>query len=603
VLAKVAGALAVGLLPWIADRSSPIEREPRWVVVADFDGPDEPLPLASTARNVVDAALHRSGALALVSDGELRLGKRSVGVPDTTRLTLPLAREIALRGDFDVVVTGRVESSPGAYALTLRAVRADSGSAIALRTGSARSPDEFIALARRLGREMEDELARGRHAVAPSLQRAGRIWPVTNSFAAYREFMLAQHARGATGSETAPLVPLRAAVRLDTTFAEAWMALGTVFANLGMPDSARVAYAAARRHADPADAYTMMFLDAYDAKLRHDREGTRRAWAAVIERFPWSQRATANYAVSLERLQRYEEAVAAGRFAMAKERGFHTAVTRANLARSLASLGRWDEARHALTLDGIAPEERGQLYIELGAERWEAAERVIALQLHPGRRTETRRRAMVASASLAALRGDVALAARALREAMRLERVDESPASARRAVHALLLLAVATGDTTLLPALPDQDDGADAGARLLRGLVAAARGDTVTAARVHATLRALSADDAFELGIGQQLLEAWLLARAGRLDAARRLLLPALRTHGWDDDAEQLWTLARWLYADVSERAGDRVAAARALTLAVDPVEALRVEELELRGLVLPAARRRLARLSQRSRR
>ena len=573
---------------------------PQWVIVADFEATTDYPPLAPVAQGIVTAAFQQSRDVAVVPGPELRLGRRSVGVPDTARMTSPLAREIAMRGGVEVVITASTVQSDSGFRLVVRAIRADSGTTMEERTALAHTPDEYLAAADRLGRELEAALAGRSGRRESKVSRSVRVWPVTPSYAAYRLYFEAMRARSSANSEQGPIPYLREALRIDSTFVAARMYLAVMFINLGMRDSARATLAIARRHVDPRDEYNLAFIRAYEAGAGNVREEEMHAWQQVLQRQPWSPRALGNLGATYERLQRYEEAIETARRSLAIARyGGKMPDPVANMASAMMALGRWDDARREIAEAGFPLVGWLPLGFASATEDWRALERIAQEQLSPANPPGNRRRAAIALASSHAMRGDVPRAVEMVREASRFPAFDEAPAFTRWPVRAQLILALATGDTALMPH-PRDVPGRDAGQRMLAGVLHALRGDTSSAAAIRERLRAMTPDESYDVGYGPQLLDAILLARAKRWPEALARFEPVLSTHSFDGNDEQLWLSARWLAADAFERAGQPRFAIRALEMIVDPVETWRNGEIETRGLAVNFARQRLVLLYER---
>ena len=573
---------------------------PQWVIIADFEAATEYPPLAPIAQGIVTAVFQQSRDVAVVPGPELRQGRRSVGVPDTTSMTPQLAREIAMRGGVEVVITADAMQSDSGFQLVLRAIRADSGTTVEERTALASTPDEYLAAADRLGRELEAALAKRRGRRESKVSRSVRVWPVTPSYGAYQQYFEAMRARSSANSEQGPIPHLREALRIDSTFVAARMYLAVMFINLGMRDSARATLAVARRHVDPRDEYNVAFIRAYEAAAGNVREEEMHAWQHVLQRQPWSPRALGNLGATYERLQRYEEAIETARRSLAIARyGRKMPDPVANMASAMMALGRWDDARREIAGAGFPLVSWLTLGFACATEDWRELDRIAQEQLSPANPPASRRRAAIALASRQAVRGDIARSVALVREASRFPVFDEAPASTRWPVRGLLILSLATGDSTLLPH-PRDVPGQDAGQRILAGVLYALRGEGDSAIAIRESLRGMTPDERYDVGYGPQLLDAILLARAERWPEALARFEPVLSTHSFDGNDEQLWLSSRWLAADAFESAGRPQFAVRALEMIVDPVETWRNGEIETRGLALNFARQRLAVLYRR---
>jgi tetratricopeptide (TPR) repeat protein len=512
-----AATLAVGAALLAPERSGEGE-PPAWVLVGAVTDSGAAAGIGLAIREMVIAELQRSRRLAIVPPEHVRLALDAARLPDTTTLTVGRARELAVRTAVRAVVAGDVRRiSPTVYSVSLVAVEADDGTELLRRTSTIAADGSDLAatvdaMARALRRELGDR--------AEDLQAARPMLVVqTPSFEAYRLYADAMEVQRRGGFDGA-IHRLRQAVALDSGFATAWATLAMDYIAVRQPDSARVAFAQAARHADrlaPAERDRLRGDAAYN--LDHDVSAAATAYQRFLEARPASLGGWNNLGLYLSGLGRYEEALAAF------ERALHIdplmvgprQIQLLNIAAELVTLGRLDSARAIQSRMQGAPADYLRLLILNASNDWAAlAGEAAAIADAPVAERFVRLPAVVHAAGAHAALANVAEAERRLREAL----TTATGADQRTLAHALVLLDETLGRSPGW-ALPDAIvRDTVMGAQLLRGLYAAARGDRAAAERALRALEALGERDRRRLGHGVALLTARAASLRGDWDAA-----------------------------------------------------------------------------------
>lgn len=203
------------------------------VLLTDFGTTNTDSTLGRVVSDAVRAGLSGSSAFALVSPAEIVAALERMRQPKTTRIDADVARQIAVREGIKAIVDGGVTGVAGGYIVSLRLVRADSGSELASFRETGDGPRGLIDAADKLARALRSRAGESLRAVnaTPPLFQA-----TTSSLDALRKYSEAVRANALGDRRSIDLN--REAVALDSTFASAWSALGATLSNYGGAQSA-----------------------------------------------------------------------------------------------------------------------------------------------------------------------------------------------------------------------------------------------------------------------------------------------------------------------------------------------------------------------------
>jgi len=204
------------------------------LVMTDFTVTNGDTSLGSVVSIAVRSALQQSSVLtildpAVVSDALDRMER-----PKNTRVDVALGQGIAAREGAKAIVDGTVTAVGTGYVLTLRLLSADSAHVLASFQESGEGTRGLLQAA--------DRVARGLRAKAgESLRSVQNAVPLararTASIAALRLFAAGQYANAVERNSRKAVGLLQDAVRIDSSFAMAWIELTATMGNAGMPRS------------------------------------------------------------------------------------------------------------------------------------------------------------------------------------------------------------------------------------------------------------------------------------------------------------------------------------------------------------------------------
>ena len=584
-----AAALLAGLV--YLGRDEAAARQPAWVLVADFEGSPGLGNLTDAIRELVTAELDQSRHVAALPRQQLSAVMRDAGLPDSAPVTVDLAQELAFRSSVRAILTGSIQSvGPGQYSIVARVIDAENGKALLAATEAA-SDQDLVSKAQELGQQVRRRLGERRSEIEsnkPLTQVA------TPSFEAYRKYVDALSLTGKADAEGSNRL-LREALALDSGFASAWASMSINYAMARDADSSRLSLLEALKRPSRLNSAQRYRLEAEAAyRVHYDLPAAVRWYDLHIEHAPQSMGGYNNRGVYLSSMGRYEEALDGFRLAASIDPfgPGHGQAFIFNQVAMLLALGRPDEANAVSQRLTGSFAEYAALLLATTAGHWTVVESLAAgPATAAGTPTWLKVPAVTLWASALAARGAVGSADQILRRA---EGAAQRPAS-HGYRQALLLLTLVSG-RRIAPESEALLRDSTPGGVLLRGLTAAARGETGRAGRALDALQELPPVEQLRLGDGLRFLEAWIEATGKRWTEVRRLLGPAALggEHDGSSPAQVASLATRWLLADAYEQTGMLDSAAAYLELAIAPTR-VPFSHLSLRGLAYPFAQRRLA--------
>jgi len=200
------------------------------VLVSAFDAPVGDSSLGSTIAEAVRTNLSQSRALHIVPTSAIVAALEQMKRPDTTRVDLAAAREIAQRVGAKAVVTGSVVPAGDGYIVTARLVAAETGDELASYRQSAKDAGELIPSVDRLTKALRGRIGESLKTVrdAPRLDQV-----TTGSIGALRSYAAGLRANDIRGDYPAAIQNFHEAIRQDSTFAMAYVQLAYSLQSMG----------------------------------------------------------------------------------------------------------------------------------------------------------------------------------------------------------------------------------------------------------------------------------------------------------------------------------------------------------------------------------
>jgi tetratricopeptide (TPR) repeat protein len=310
------------------------------IVVADFVNTTGETVFNGTLKVALAVALEQSPFLKVFPDDRVRETLRLMEREPAEAVTRSLAREIAQREQLKALVAGSIGRLGANYVLTLEAINADSGEALAREQIEVASKEEVIGslgtATSRLRAKLGESLASITQFDAP-LPRA-----TTTSLEALHAYALAlDQGRAVPRVEAIP--HLQRAIQLDPDFALAQAQLSNVYRNYGRsadaPAFSRRAFEL-RDRVSERERFFISWRYYVDAVQAWDKAlELAQAWTTT---YPREAFAFNSLGIATGAFGQYERAIDALREAIRLDPGFATPY--GNLVTYLIALDRYDEA-------------------------------------------------------------------------------------------------------------------------------------------------------------------------------------------------------------------------------------------------------------------
>ena len=257
VIPAAAGVVLIALVAaWLHFRRTPALTERDSIVVADVVNTTGEPVFDGTLKEALTVQLEQSPYLNILPESRVREALRYMGLSLDERISNDVAREICLREGVKAMVTGSISSLGSHYVITLAALNAQTGEALAREQIEAESKEQVLKALDRaassLRRKLGESLASVQKFTTP-LEVA-----TTASLEALKAFSLGQAEHSKMADDRA--VPhLKRAIELDPNFAMAYAKLGVVFSDeLEMQQAAdylKKAFALKERASEPEKLY------------------------------------------------------------------------------------------------------------------------------------------------------------------------------------------------------------------------------------------------------------------------------------------------------------------------------------------------------------
>ena len=200
------------------------------VIITDFSVSNGDSALGRVVGDAIRAGLGDSRVFNLVTPAEIGGALQRMQQQPSARVTLALARQIALREGVKAIVDGDVTLVGSSYIVATRLVTADSGRELASFRGTAAGSNAIIDVADELSRKLRAKAGESlkRVKATPALAYAS-----TSSLDALRKYSEAVRANDAERDYLRAIRLLREAVAFDSNFAEGWRKLAVATRNSG----------------------------------------------------------------------------------------------------------------------------------------------------------------------------------------------------------------------------------------------------------------------------------------------------------------------------------------------------------------------------------
>jgi len=241
VLAVVVVVATFGFLKWRSARR-PALTEKNTVVLADFTNTTGESVFDGTLKQALAIQLEQSPYLKLLPDQKVRFTLKLMDRPPDARLDTDTAREVCLRSDSNVLLSGTISSVGTHYMIGLRALDCHTSETLASVASEAENRDAVLKQLGRAGDELREKLGES----LASVQRYNKPLDqaTTSSLEALQAFTEGRNLQWQKGDQAS--IPMhKRAVELDPNFARAYASLGMAYYNIGEAGLAEKSFARA----------------------------------------------------------------------------------------------------------------------------------------------------------------------------------------------------------------------------------------------------------------------------------------------------------------------------------------------------------------------
>jgi serine/threonine protein kinase/tetratricopeptide (TPR) repeat protein len=348
-----AAVLAVGLLALILSqmlfwyfrrtRTVPLTDKDT-IVLADFLNTTGDAVFDGTLKLALAVQLGQSPFLNIFGDDHLREALRFMDRSPDDRVTRDVGREICLRQGLKALLAGSIAALGSHYVITLEAINALTGDAIAREQTEAESKEQVLRklgeAATRLRKKMGESLASIQKFDAPIEQATTSSLDALKAYSIGRELALGNKDR-----EAMPF--LKRAVELDPNFAQAYDKLAGSFSNAGQQELAIEAFQKAFDLRERSSEYEKLRIAAdYYAFATFEADKFIEGYELLVRTYPRDVVAWNNLGNRYNSIGQFQKAAEACRESIRLNPNW--VIPRSNLALAFISLNRFDEARQVI---------------------------------------------------------------------------------------------------------------------------------------------------------------------------------------------------------------------------------------------------------------
>ena len=314
------------------------------IVLADFLNTTGDAVFDGTLKLALAVQLGQSPFLNIFGDDRLREALRFMDRSPDERVTRDVGREICLRQGLKAMLAGSIAALGSHYVITLEAINALTGDAIAREQTEAESKEQVLRklgkAATRLREKMGESLASIQKFDAPIEQATTSSLDALKAYSMGRELALGNKDR-----EAMPF--LKRAVELDPNFAQAYDKLAGSYSNAGQQELAIETFQKAFDLRERSSEYEKLRIAAdYYAFATFETDKFIEAYELLVRTYPRDFVAWNNLGNRYNSVGQFEKAAEACRESVRLNPNW--VIPRSNLALALIFLNRFDEARQVI---------------------------------------------------------------------------------------------------------------------------------------------------------------------------------------------------------------------------------------------------------------
>ena len=336
----VAVAGTIGFLYWRFSRR-PALTENNTVVLADFTNTTGESVFDGTLKQALAIELEQSPYLKLLPDARVRSTLKLMDRPPDTRLDTDTAREVCLRSNSNVLLSGSINSIGTHYMIGLRALDCHTGDTLASVGSETENRDTVLKHLGQAGNKVREKLGES----LASVQRYNKPLDqaTTSSLEALKAYSTGRAMQAQKGD--AESIPYhQRAVELDPNFARAYASLGMAQLNLRETSAASENFRKAFELRDRVSERERFYIEAtYYSFATGEMQKANQVYKQWAQEYPADVAPHSNLALNYCDLGEFEKAVEEGRAAL--EISPNSVSAYGNLISAYLALDRIDEAK------------------------------------------------------------------------------------------------------------------------------------------------------------------------------------------------------------------------------------------------------------------
>ena len=327
-----------------SSRKTPALTEKDTVLLADFVNTTGEPVFDGTLKQALAVQLGQSPFLNIFPDERVNETLRFMGRAANERITKDVAKEICERQGIKAMIVGSIASLGSHYVVTLEAINAQAGDAIAREQSEAENKEQVLKALGKAASQLRERLGESLSSIkkfdAPIEQAT------TSSLEALKAFSQGNEQR-VVGNQTEAIPFYKRAVELDPNFALAYARLAVSFSNQSQTELAAQYSQKAYDLRDRVSERERFYIsEKYTSYVTGDREAAITVLKAWAQNYPNDYIPHNNLAVNYSLIGQYEESLKESREAVRLSPNNTTAL--ANYVEGFMRLNRFDEARQVL---------------------------------------------------------------------------------------------------------------------------------------------------------------------------------------------------------------------------------------------------------------
>ncbi len=346
--------LAVGGFLYFSRKKAALT-EKDTVLLADFVNTTGEPVFDGTLKQALAVQLGQSPFLNIFPDERVNETLRFMGKAVNERITKDVAKEICARQGLKAMIVGSIASLGSHYVITIEAINAQAGDAIAREQAEADSKEQVLKALGKAASQLREKLGESLGSIkkydAPIEQAT------TSSLEALKAFTQGNEQRTA-GNQAEAITFYKRAVELDPNFAMAYARLAVAYSNQFQTElAAQYSQKAYDRRDRVSERERFYISEKYTSYVTGDREEAVKVLKAWTQSYPNDYIPHNNLAANYSLFGQFEDALKEAREAVRLSPNNTTA--QGNYVEGFIKLNRFDEARQTLEQTVGQNPERG----------------------------------------------------------------------------------------------------------------------------------------------------------------------------------------------------------------------------------------------------